>query len=139
MIYTVKCMNTPRFWLDFWVSRNFLETAWRAMHSRQAAHIFLPIFGFLKRNHLAVNSQPLGDACLKTQFSGFWLSCPAVMNTRQATRAMLARFLCFLGSGKVLIGGKAVTANGCFDMKRCLISHIWRHNWMEQWGICLGW
>jgi len=23
-----------------------------------------------------------------------------------------------------------------FDIKRCLISRIWGHNWMEQWGIC---
>jgi len=30
-------------------------------------------------------------------FLGFWLSCPAVMNTRQATRVTLVRFLVFSG------------------------------------------
>jgi len=80
--------------------------AWRAVHSRHATYICLPISRFLKRNRLAVHSHPPGDACWKTQFFEFWLSCPAVMNTRQATRATLAQFLCFLGSGENLIGGK---------------------------------
>jgi len=92
----------------FWVSGNFPETAWWAVHSRQAAHIIFAISGFLKRNRLAVNSQSPGDVCWKAQFSGFWLSFPVVINTRQATRVTLGRFLCFLGSGEIMIGGKKI-------------------------------
>jgi len=52
----------------FWISGNFPEIAWRAVHSRHAAHIIFAFSGFLKRNRLAVNSQPPGDACWKAQF-----------------------------------------------------------------------
>jgi len=34
---------------------------------------------------------------LESPVSGFWLSCPAVMYTRQATRVTLGQFLCFSG------------------------------------------
>ena len=75
------------------------------VHYFRAVNVFLGFWKF-SRNRLAVNSQPPGDVCWKAQFSGFWLSCTTVMNTRQATRVTLVQFLCFLGSGKNLIGGK---------------------------------
>jgi len=81
---------------------------WKFSRNRQAAHIVFAIYGFLKRYRLVVNSQPPGDACWKAQFSRFWLSCPVLMNTRQVTRVTLVRFLCFLGSGEILIGGKKI-------------------------------
>ncbi|QCE11062.1 hypothetical protein DEO72_LG10g2295 [Vigna unguiculata] len=46
------------FELSFW---KFPETAWRAVHSRQASHALWLIFGFLKRNRLAINSRPPGN------------------------------------------------------------------------------
>jgi len=45
---------------------------------------------------------------LQSPISGFWLSCPAVMYTSQATRVTLGQFLCFLGSGENLIEGKDI-------------------------------
>jgi len=39
------CMNNCRFWLVLRNSGKFLETAWRAIHSHQAAHEFYQCFG----------------------------------------------------------------------------------------------
>jgi len=43
---------------------------------------------------------------LDSPVSGFWLSYPAVMYTRQATRVTLGKFCVFLGCGENLIEGK---------------------------------
>jgi len=83
--------------LVFWISGNFPETAWRAIHSRQAVHVVSAISGFLKRNRLAVNSQTTRRCMLESQISGFWLSCPAVIYNRQAGRGILDNFLYFSG------------------------------------------
>jgi len=61
-------MNAFYFWLNFCASGKFPETAWRADHSRQAAHAIGLFFGFLKRNCLAAHSQPPGEAWCFTQF-----------------------------------------------------------------------
>ena len=49
-------IHEPLLFVRFRVSGKFLETAWRAVHCRQVAHAFLPVFGFLKRNHLTAPS-----------------------------------------------------------------------------------
>jgi len=79
--------------LSFW---KFSGNRLAAMNSPPGGTYLFAIFWFLIRNLLAVNSQLLGDACWKTQFSGFWLSCSTVMNTHQATRITLVQFLMIL-------------------------------------------
>jgi len=44
-------------------SGNFACAAWRAVHSRQAAHAANAYSGFLGRNRLAVHTRPPGDTC----------------------------------------------------------------------------
>jgi len=45
MLYIVKYMNVLCFCLNCCVFGKFPETAWRAMHSRQAAHHVLVLLG----------------------------------------------------------------------------------------------
>jgi len=68
--------------MSFHVSRKFPETACRAAHSRQAAHVILLHFLGSVRNCLAVN--PYTARCYKpvTQFLGSKIHCLAVMHTR---------------------------------------------------------
>jgi len=61
-----------------------------------------------------LEEEPLGDklrtakrCVIYAPVLGFCLICLAVMNNCQATQAVSARFSGFLGSGKILIGGKA--------------------------------
>jgi len=51
-----------RFWLNLCVSGKFPETAWRAIHSRQAVHVIICDLGSWTRNRLAARSRPPGAA-----------------------------------------------------------------------------
>jgi len=66
----------PFCFVKFRVFVNFLETALRAIHNRQATHTFWLNSGFLKRNHLAVSSRPLSDAWLIHPVPGFLFELP---------------------------------------------------------------
>jgi len=61
MLYIVKNMNVICFCLNFWISGNFPETAWRARHSRHAAHHVLVLMSSWGRNRLVAHSRSLGD------------------------------------------------------------------------------
>jgi len=76
----------------FHVSGKFPETAWRAAHSRQAAHVILPSFLGSLMNRLAVNPCTARRCKPVIQFLGSTIHCLAVMHTRQATRMELAQF-----------------------------------------------
>jgi len=86
--------------LVFWISGNFPEIAWRAVHSRQAVHVVSAISGFLGRNRLAVHNRPPGDACDFTNFWNFSMNCLAVMINRQATRVSISDFGIFWVQGE---------------------------------------
>jgi len=61
------------------------------MNCCQAPHLNMHVSGFQRWNRVAVRTYPPDNAWLLTQFAGFGLKGLAVMNTRQATRAMLAQ------------------------------------------------
>jgi len=90
-------------------SGNFPETAWRAVHSRQAAHAENAYSGFLGRNRLAVHTRPPGDTCDFTNFWNFSMNCLAVMINRQATRVSVSDFGIFWVQGEydwIKVSGK---------------------------------
>ena len=98
----VNCMKCMLNWMhvlyficDFRVSGKFQETAWRAIHSRQATHAFIVVSGFLREEPPGGTSIAARKNMLLTQFFGFWLNCLAVTNTRQATRATFDSILSF--------------------------------------------
>ena len=78
--------------MSFHVSGKFPETAWRAAHNRQAAHVLLLPFLGSMRNRLAVNLCTARRYKPVIQFLGSKIHCLAVMHTRQATRVELAQF-----------------------------------------------
>jgi len=65
------------FCLNFCVSGKFPLTAYC-----QATYHGYANFGFLKRNHLAIESWPPGDTRLQPISGFFLINCLAVMNTR---------------------------------------------------------
>ena len=77
---------------DFLISGNFPETAWRAIHNRQAAHNIVCVSWVPWRNCLAVK---LCTARRRKSITHLWVSlmnCLAVMNFCQATRVCLTQF-----------------------------------------------
>jgi len=71
-------------------SGNFPETAWRAIHSRQASHTKLYVFLGSLMNRLAVKPCTARRCKFCNIFLGSLMNCLAVMNFRQAI--LLARF-----------------------------------------------
>jgi len=68
-------------------SGKFPKTAWRAVHSCQAAHEFLTCSRFLKGNRLAVSSRLLGDTKFSPNLLGFGWRAWRWRSNRQAARA----------------------------------------------------
>ena len=80
------------------------EIAWRAIHSRQAAHIIWCLFLVSWRNRLTVRPCTARRRRLMTHFWVSLMNCLAVINFRQATQTMLARSRVLECPGRVLIG-----------------------------------
>jgi len=87
-------MIVPFKLLNFRVSGNFPETAWRTMNCHQATHPFLLVSGFLKRNRFVAYSWPPGDTWQYTNF-GFLDEGPGGIGWTARRRGSIARFLPF--------------------------------------------
>jgi len=68
------------------ISGNFPETAWRAMHSRQAAHANYVCLGGFWGQRLAVEPRTARRRKGMREFWVIFMNCLAVMNFHQATR-----------------------------------------------------
>jgi len=85
----IKLVDYCMFLVKFCVSGNFPETAWRAAHSRPAAHTFIRV--------LAAQSRPPGDAWLPTPLWGWWMKRLAVLVEPPGGTSKNNQFLVFFG------------------------------------------